>query len=55
MRVGALGAFTVYESPLFIYVVLLAAAQFALVIISLLLVQRREIYLILFWLGLTIL
>lgn len=51
--VGAVGAYSVFNSPQFIYVILLAATLLALVIVALLRSKSRKISLILFWLEAT--
>ncbi|NKB32678.1 MAG: hypothetical protein GKR91_06235 [Pseudomonadales bacterium] len=47
--VGAVGAYTVFNSPVFVYVIVLAALQLAMVIYSILLSKGRTLHLV-FWL-----
>ncbi len=51
--VGAVGAYSVFNSPQFVYVTLLAATLLALVIVALLRSKSRKVSLILFWLEAT--
>lgn len=48
--VGAVGAYSVSNSPQFVYVLVLAAIQLALVVVAIRRSQARQIALVLFWL-----